>query len=150
MRNRIKQARTARGLTQRQLGALIGAGHARICAWERGTENPTSMQQQDLAIALGTSMGNLFPAGDAPAAPAKKQKMEISTAGGLRQSADVRVGQKMRRRMQLYGGAEESWRPCTVVETRAGWFRVVLDKSGISECFSYQAFLTEGGLRRIG
>lgn len=148
MRNRIKQARTALGLTQRQLGALIGAGHARICAWERGTENPTSMQQQDLAIALGTSMGALFPAGDVSATPAKKQKMEISTADGLRQSADVRVGQKMRRRMQLYGGAVESWRPCTVVETRSGWFRVTLDKSGICECFGYQAFLSDGAIKR--
>lgn len=73
---------------------------------------------------------------------------QVRTAGGLRQSAAVQVGQKMRRRMVLYGGGEESWRPCTVVETNANWFRVVLDKSGISECFSYQAFLTEGGLRR--
>lgn len=148
MRNRIKQVRTARGMTQKQLGALVGVSYSRICVWEQERAFPSPALQQDLAIALGVSISKLFP--DYVPEPPSPRRMEICTAGGLRQSAAVQVGQQMRRRMALYGGAEESWRPCTVVETRAGWFRVVLDKSGISECFSYQAFLTEGGLRRMG
>ena len=147
MRNRIKQIRTARGLTQKQLGALVGVSYSRISAWEQGRENPYPAMQQDKAIALGVSISKLFP--DYVPEPPSPRRLEISTTGGLRQSAAVQVGQKMRRRMVLYGGAEESWRPCTVAETNANWFRVVLDKSGISECFSYQAFLTDGGLKRM-
>ena len=148
MRNRIKQVRTARGMTHKQLGALVGVSYSRISVWEQGRERPSPALQQDLAIALGVSISKLFP--DYVPEPPSPKRMEICTAGGLRQSAAVQVGQQMWGRMALYGGAEESWRPCTVVEARPGWFRVVLDKSGISECFTYQAFLTEGGLRRMG
>lgn len=52
MRNRIKQTRTARGLTQKQLGALVGVSYSRISVWEQGRERPSPALQQDLAIAL--------------------------------------------------------------------------------------------------
>lgn len=147
MRNRIKQARTAKGLTQKQLGREVGVSHVRVSMWERGREIPSPAQMQDIAITLGTSISSIFPdyVGKEPPSPGR---LEISTLAGLRKSAEVQVGQKMLRRISLHGEGD-AWRPATVVQTYPRFFRICMDKSGYSECINYQAFLCGEGIRRM-
>ena len=38
---RIKNARTKKGLTQEELGKLLGVSKVSICGYERGTRTPT-------------------------------------------------------------------------------------------------------------
>ena len=54
---RIKQARKARGLSQRGLAALIGVSAMAISKWERGTLFPGSQRLIALAEALGVKPG---------------------------------------------------------------------------------------------
>ena len=39
--NRLREVRKAKGLTQTELGELIGVGKSAICCYEKETRNPT-------------------------------------------------------------------------------------------------------------
>ena len=45
---RIKNARTKKGLTQEELGKLLGVSKVSICGYERGTRTPTMENFLDL------------------------------------------------------------------------------------------------------
>lgn len=59
--NRIKEYRTKRGLTQRELGEMVGATDASICSYETGRCNPRKAVIPLLCKALITTEEKLFP-----------------------------------------------------------------------------------------
>jgi len=58
--NRLKSARKKCGLTQAQLGDLIGVGKSAICCYEKETRNPSVESIIDLIYALGVSADYLL------------------------------------------------------------------------------------------
>lgn len=56
----LRQLRLDRGMTQKELGALIGVGANTIGRWERGEGRPNSEQLQKLARALKVSVDELL------------------------------------------------------------------------------------------
>lgn len=63
--DRIRAARVAAGLTQKQLGILLGFGEAsaerRVQKWEYGTISPSLQYLRPLANALNVSLDYLVP-----------------------------------------------------------------------------------------
>lgn len=57
---RIRQARDARGLTQKQLGAISGTSEITIRQYELGKRQPRIEQLQAIAAALNVSVGFLL------------------------------------------------------------------------------------------
>ena len=51
----MKEPRTSKGLTQRELPALGGISHIRIVDWERGSRSPRNMSL-DSAIRLADAL----------------------------------------------------------------------------------------------
>lgn len=58
---RIKQVRNAKGLTQKQLGAISGTSEITIRQYELGKRQPRLEQLQRIAEALGTTVNWLLP-----------------------------------------------------------------------------------------
>ena len=63
--NSFKQKRINAGLTQKELGALIGATGSAVAMWETGRRFPRADKLPELARVLGCSIDDLFP--DKPA-----------------------------------------------------------------------------------
>lgn len=61
---RIKQARKARGLTQKQLGAISGTSEITIRQYELGKRQPRLEQLQRIATALGVHILDLVGIGE--------------------------------------------------------------------------------------
>lgn len=59
--NRIKEYRVKRGLTQRELGEMIGVSDASIGNYESGNQNPRKALVPLLCKALMTTEDKLFP-----------------------------------------------------------------------------------------
>lgn len=59
--NRIKEYRTKRGLTQRELGAMVGVTDVSIWNYETGRCNPRKALVPLLCKALMTTEDKLFP-----------------------------------------------------------------------------------------
>lgn len=57
---RIKQARNAKGLTQKQLGAISGTSEITIRQYELGKRQPRIEQFQAIAVALGVDVNWLM------------------------------------------------------------------------------------------
>ena len=57
---RIREIRERKGLTQMELGALIGKDFQAISRMEKGRINPSAYQIYLLAEALGTPVGEFF------------------------------------------------------------------------------------------
>lgn len=57
VRERIKARRTAIGLTQEKLAAKVGVTRVAVSHWERGEADPNGRYLNDLAAALGVSVG---------------------------------------------------------------------------------------------
>lgn len=58
----LKLARIENGLTQHQLGLLVGVSQQTIAKWERGTCTPSHFKHlRSLESALGKSPSHLFP-----------------------------------------------------------------------------------------
>lgn len=57
---RVKDLRTAAGLTQEQLAKAIGVTQTVIAAWERGAYSPKAAKLPVLAAALGVTVNELF------------------------------------------------------------------------------------------
>ncbi|MEW8547955.1 MAG: helix-turn-helix transcriptional regulator [Candidatus Thiodiazotropha sp.] len=58
---RIKAARNAKGITQRDLGLLVGLDQAFISRIENGLSTPTANQLLNIAKSLDISVDYLFP-----------------------------------------------------------------------------------------
>jgi transcriptional regulator with XRE-family HTH domain len=54
-------ARTKTGLTQTQLGRLVGTSGNQVSRWERGIQRPKDEQKVKLARVLGVPLADLFP-----------------------------------------------------------------------------------------
>lgn len=59
--NRIKEYRTKRGLTQAELGEMVGVTDASIGSYESGNQNPRKAVVPLLCKALMTTEDKLFP-----------------------------------------------------------------------------------------
>ncbi|MDC8015849.1 helix-turn-helix transcriptional regulator [Tahibacter sp. BL] len=64
--DRLREARTAAGMTQEQLGFELGVTKSSVSAWENGRETPGFRLLEALRQALGRSLDELIC--DAPAA----------------------------------------------------------------------------------
>lgn len=58
--NRLKEARKKKGLTQYELGNLVGVGKSAICCYEKETRNPTIETIIELMCVLGVSADYLL------------------------------------------------------------------------------------------
>lgn len=59
---RLKEARKQAGLTQKQLGDLVGVTKVSICCYENGSRTPTLDTLIDLANSLGVELAYLLGA----------------------------------------------------------------------------------------
>ena len=59
---RLREARKQRGLTQTELGELIGVGKSAICCYEKETRNPTLEALLELINVFGVSADYLLGA----------------------------------------------------------------------------------------
>ncbi len=57
---KIRKAREAKGLTQAQLGELIGVSKVAICRYEIETLDPPSRVLKAIAEALGVSVSDIL------------------------------------------------------------------------------------------
>lgn len=58
--SRLREARKAKGLTQGELGELIGVGKSAICCYEKETRNPTLEAVQEMINVFGVSADYLL------------------------------------------------------------------------------------------
>ena len=58
--NRLKEVRKKKGLTQTELGDLIGVGKSEICCYERELRNPSLEALTDLMYIFGVSADYLL------------------------------------------------------------------------------------------
>lgn len=75
--NRIKEYRTKRGLTQRELGEMIGVSDGSIGNYESGNQNPRKALVPLLCKALMTTEDKLFPKEEEKQEPTPAQKAVI-------------------------------------------------------------------------
>lgn len=61
MNNKIKVYRVKQGLTQEELGALLGVGRAAVAQWERGVNLPRPKTLLSLTNIFNCSMEDLLP-----------------------------------------------------------------------------------------
>lgn len=59
--NQIRKHREEKGMTQRELGDLVGVRHNTISAYEAGTNQPEQNKLFKIAEVLGVSIDSLFP-----------------------------------------------------------------------------------------
>ena len=60
--SRLREVRKAKGLTQEQLGELIGVGKSAICCYEKETRNPTLEAVIEMMHVFGVSADYLLGA----------------------------------------------------------------------------------------
>lgn len=60
MINRVRQLREERGLTQQELGELVGVSRQSIAAIEKGKFDPTVWLAYDLSRVFGITIEELF------------------------------------------------------------------------------------------
>ena len=60
--NRLREVRKAKGLTQTELGELIGVGKSAICCYEKETRNPTLEALLEMIHVFGVSADYLLGA----------------------------------------------------------------------------------------
>lgn len=58
--NRLREARKQKGLTQTELGDLIGVGKSAICCYEKETRNPTVEAILEMVQVFGVSADYLL------------------------------------------------------------------------------------------
>lgn len=57
---RLRELRKSRGLTQEELGEVLGVTKASICCYEKGTRTPTLENLMDLVVYFGVSADYLI------------------------------------------------------------------------------------------
>lgn len=75
--NRIREYRTKRGLTQAELGEMVGVTDASIGNYESGNQNPRKAVVPLLCKALMTTEEKLFPKEEEKQEPTPAQKAVI-------------------------------------------------------------------------
>ncbi|WP_295580896.1 helix-turn-helix transcriptional regulator [uncultured Oscillibacter sp.] len=60
MQNRVRELRTAAGLTQQQLAERVHVSSRTIISLEKGQYNPSLLLAYRMALVLGTSMETLY------------------------------------------------------------------------------------------
>ena len=60
LNERIAAVRKAAGLTQEQLGELVGVSRQAVSKWESGETQPTTDKLPQLAMLLGVDVSALF------------------------------------------------------------------------------------------
>ncbi len=78
---RVYRLRTARRLTQRRLGAMIGVSDKAVSRWETGTAIPASALLGRLAAALGTTVDTLLTG--------REMMLPVQESGSLPDAPDV-------------------------------------------------------------
>lgn len=58
--DRLREARVAAGMTQEQLGFVLGITKSSVSAWENGRETPSFKMLPELRRALGRSLDELI------------------------------------------------------------------------------------------
>lgn len=58
--NAIKSLREKAGLTQEQLGRLLGVGQSTVAMWEAGESKPRADKLPELAKILGCTIDELY------------------------------------------------------------------------------------------
>ena len=57
---RIRELRTARGITQTELARALCIDNASVCMWESGNTIPTADKLPTIAAVLGCEVGELY------------------------------------------------------------------------------------------
>ena len=90
--NRIKELRVMRGLTQEELGAIVGVKKAAINKYESGlVKNIKRDMQAKLAAALNTDPASLFYADAADSKLTRDERNLISTYRSLNEEGQEKV-----------------------------------------------------------
>ena len=58
--SRLKNLRSSRGITQKELGLILGVTKASICCYEKGTRTPTIENLEDMVNYFGISADYLL------------------------------------------------------------------------------------------
>lgn len=151
VKNRLKQARTAAGLNKQEMAWRVGVCHSTYASYENGAYYPGEANRARLCAVLGVPERALWPEGG-PCREAAESipfdwREHYPTEDSLCAQAQARVGDFMERKLSLCGMGVQNI-PCRVVEITPHWFRVQWERSGVMECFGYQAFLADKELRR--
>lgn len=77
--SRLKSARKKKGLTQGELGSLVGVGKSAICCYEKETRNPTIETVIDFMHILGVSADWLLGADNFIEVISDNEKLEYRT-----------------------------------------------------------------------
>jgi len=93
---RLKELRKQAGLTQQQLGDMIGVTKVSICCYENGTRTPTLDTLIDLADSLNTSLVYLLGA-DTLAVNESNKEMKVNMA-----KDEIELIKELRRHIKLY------------------------------------------------
>ncbi len=76
--NRLKECRIKKGLTQDELGSLVGVGKSAICCYEKETRNPSLETILEFMTILGVSSDYLLGA-DTLAKTTANKRIEYHT-----------------------------------------------------------------------
>ncbi len=93
---RLKELRKAAGLTQQQLGNMVGVTKVSVCCYENGTRTPTLDTLIDLADSLNTSLVYLLGA-DSLAVNESNKEMKVNMA-----KDEIELIKELRRHIKLY------------------------------------------------
>ena len=93
---RLKELRKAAGLTQQQLGNMVGVTKVSVCCYENGTRTPTLDTLIDLADSLNTSLVYLLGA-DSLAVNESNKEMKVNMA-----KDEIELVKELRRHIKLY------------------------------------------------
>jgi transcriptional regulator with XRE-family HTH domain len=75
---RVRELRTARGLSLDELASRCGVSRSMISLVERGESSPTAVVLERLSFGLGVPLASLFAAGDAEAQPLSRRAAQWS------------------------------------------------------------------------
>ena len=59
--NRLKEIRQRKGLTQYELGKLIGRYQSKVWLWERDYYRPNEKERREVARVLEVEVAEIFP-----------------------------------------------------------------------------------------
>lgn len=100
---RIKAARRAAGITQKELGEKLGISFQSVAQWENDLRNPKIETLQRLADALGVPVADLLPE---PTAEERVALLGIIQEVGFPRSGDITIGEAkilLQRVAAIYG-----------------------------------------------
>ena len=148
LRNYINKYRQEADLSQQALGEMIGVTRSVVNNWEKDLTDPTPTQQQDIAMALGVSMRDVFPRFHLNVGVVN-EKRTLESYDTLRLNSRIKEGDKMLVKLINVADFGQTFVPGRVVQCTPYWFRVKLDKTGASVCFTYQEYMTDTSIRRV-